>query len=220
MKNTILLLLVMVGFSAVAQETLENRLAKVPEPSNPESVVKWAIFTNDMELLKYGVEKAGSAIKKMAYSHNQTDLNKGSMFLGMTPLMQAAANGNLEMVNFLLEQKVNVDATCKAPVYTYDGTMYPNFAASAKGITAIHLAVQKGHKEVVSALIEAGADIMTSYLELDSKPGAPVAVKSGLSSTPKQWAKQYGQTEIEEMLKDSKKGAMKAMFANPGKKKN
>lgn len=198
----------------VAQETLEARLAKVPNTEDPEAVVKYAISNQDMEMLKYGVDKAGSGIKKMKYSYNQMELNKGTTFLDFTPLMQAAANGKLEMVNYLIEQKVNLDATAKAPIYSTDDGI---FSGRAKGITAIHLAIEHGHKDVVKALVDAGADIMTSYLEVEPiTPGA-----RGISSTPKQWAKVNNQTEIEEMLKASKKGAFKSMMANPmGKKKN
>ena len=218
MKNVILLLLFVVSSfrAATAQETIEAKLAKVSNPTDPESVIKWAIDTKDMELLKYGVEKAGSAIKKMAYSYNNIGINKGSMFLGMTPLMQASAIGNLEMVNYLIDQKVDVDAACKAPVYTYTGTMYDTFSGSAKGITAIHFAAQIGNKEIVQALVDAGTDFTSSFLEINPKGYVPIQVKSGLSCTPKQWAKQYGQTEIEELLKESKKGAFKQMWANPG----
>ena len=213
MKKISLLLLTIVTLNTFAQESLEARLTKVTKPEDPESVVKWAIYTKDMEMLKYGVEKAGSAIKKMSYSHNQMDLNKGSMFLAMTPLMQAAATGQLEMVNYLIEQKVDLDATCKAPVYKSEVSRHNG---KAKGITALHFAVQKGHKEVVQALVDAGAEFMTSYLEVDAQAG-----DISISSTAKQWAKVHGQTEIEEMLKGSKKGAFKSMMANPmGKKKN
>lgn len=213
MKKISVLLLTIVTLHAFAQESLEARLAKVTKPDEPESVVKWAIYTKDMEMLKYGVEKAGSAIKKMSYSHNQMDLNKGTMFLGMTPLMQAAATGQLEMVNYLIEQKVDLDATCKATIYKSEAGPHNG---KAKGITALHFAAQKGYKEIAQALIDAGADFMTTYVEIDAQAG-----NKSISSTPKQWAGVHGQTEVEQLFKESKKGAFKSMMANPmGKKKN
>jgi ankyrin repeat protein len=201
MKKLLSLIMVFIALNSIAQDqqSIEERLAKVTgESKTPEAIIKHAITTNDVELFNLGVDKAGSDIKKLNYSFNRMDVNKGSMFLNATPLMHAAAVGNLEMVKILIEKKVSLKETCKAPSYSYGITN--NKGGNANGITAIYFAIQQGHKEVVQALIDAGADIMTISLEVKGR--------DAISCTPKQWAKLYNQTEIEELLKSSRKFGM------------
>ena len=59
----------------------------------------------------------------------------------MTPLQIAAANGHKEIVQHLLDEKVNTDAF------------------TTKGKTALHLAAEKGHVSPLIMLIKAGSNI-------------------------------------------------------------
>ncbi len=193
-----------VSVFASAQETLEQRIEKIPaKEKTPENIIRYGIYLNDMEMFNHGVEKAGSDIKKFQYSFNHMDLNGGSMFLGMTPLMQAAAFGRTEMVKVLLEKKVDVDETCKAPVYK----TAPNFTGACKGgnmkgMTALMFAAQNGHLEVIKLLLDTKSKFTMLNVEIKEMGGA------GYSGTARQWAKMHGQTEAEELIKKARKGAM------------
>ncbi len=214
MKKLLIACALMLGMNSFAQETtltLEQKIEAVPsKEKTAEAIIKHGIYINDMELFKHGVELAGKDLKKVKYPYNKMDLNKGSMFMGFTPLMQAAYTGQIEMVKILLENKVNVNATCTAPVYTAESG---NHNGKMKGLTAIHLAAQKGHKEVVQALVDAGADFMTLMVEVDPQIGS-----KGIMSTARQWAKVHGQTEVEELLKNAKGASFKQMWNSGGMK--
>ncbi|MBV6484467.1 MAG: hypothetical protein KFKLKKLM_00973 [Flavobacteriales bacterium] len=216
MKKILLACSLFLSISAFAQETtltLEQKIESVPsKEKTAEAIIKHGIYINDMELFKHGVELAGKELKKVKYPFNKMDLNGGTMFMGFTPLMQAAAYGQLDMVKILLENKVNVNATCTAPMYK-DDIPSVEHNGKMKGLTAIHLAAQRGHKEVVQALVDAGADFMTLVVEVDPQAGS-----RGIMSTARQWAKVHGQTEVEELLKNAKGASFKQMWNSGGMK--
>lgn len=88
---------------------------------------------------------AGDVAKLAALLKSGADCNAKNEE-GTTPLMQAAGAGNLEMVEMLLKSGAEVDAT------------------DARGWTALFKALfsyeqNRGFPDVVSALIDAGADI-------------------------------------------------------------
>ena len=62
---------------------------------------------------------------------------------GYTPLHEAVASGNAEIVKFLLELTDNVGVNCRAN----------------SGYTPLHLAASRGHGECVRELLSHGADI-------------------------------------------------------------
>lgn len=63
------------------------------------------------------------------------DVNDCENQLGITPLHCAVHRGHEEMVELLLESKVNVNATCK------------------EGNTALHVAAQQGHRRLIKLLL-------------------------------------------------------------------
>lgn len=94
---------------------------------------------------------------------------------GSTPLIRAADTNNVEAVKILLEKKVKIDATNDVG-------------------TALAYAAHKGHKEIVSLLIQANADVNK--------------VSDSLGMTALKLAQQGGHAEIVEMLKAA--GGLKA----------
>lgn len=206
MKKQLMILLAGIGlsFCVSAQETLEQRIEKIPaKEKTPEKIIEYGIYLNDMEMFNHGIEKAGSNLKKIEYSFNSMDLNGGTMFLGFTPLMQAAAFGRTEMVKILLEKKVDVDATCKAPVYKTAANASASKAGKMKGLTALMLAAQNGHLEVIKLLLDTKTKFTTLMIEIDGMGPA-----NKYSGTARQWAKFHNQTEAEDLIKASRKGAM------------
>ncbi|MCC7332583.1 MAG: ankyrin repeat domain-containing protein [Flavobacteriales bacterium] len=216
MKKILVASALLFHLNSIAQETtltLEQRIEAVPaKEKNAEAIIKHGISTNDLELFKHGVGLAGKDLKKVKYTFSNIHINKGSMFIGATPLIHAASMGQLEMVKILIENKVNVNADCNSPIYT-DDIEGVNHSGKMKGLTAMHMAAQRGHKEIVQALVDAGSDFMTLFVEIEPGPGA-----RGISATARQWAKVHGQTEVEELLKSAKGSSMKQMWNSGGMK--
>eukprot|EP00930_Biecheleria_cincta_P052518 TRINITY_DN3775_c0_g1_i1.p1 TRINITY_DN3775_c0_g1~~TRINITY_DN3775_c0_g1_i1.p1 ORF type:complete len:195 (+),score=32.44 TRINITY_DN3775_c0_g1_i1:75-659(+) len=75
-----------------------------------------------------------------SHGHHETDANSKMLGGDVTPLMQAAHEGDLESVAKLLASEENVDQT-------------DNF-----GWTALRFAARNGHADVVEALMAKGAD--------------------------------------------------------------
>lgn len=98
-------------------------------------------------------------IARLLVGHG-ADINSREDYEGRTPLHVSAENGQLEMVDYLLVRGVEVDpvavihdrrvARRKGKV---GGRMH------AVGTTPLELAAREGHRQVVKALIEAGAKL-------------------------------------------------------------
>ena len=73
------------------------------------------------------------------------DLSQKCQTQGITALLHAAQNGNLEAVNLLLEAGADVNERCET--------------RKSEQITPLVMAICSGHAAVVSALVEAGADV-------------------------------------------------------------
>ena len=78
-----------------------------------------------------------------------------------TPLHFAASNGKLEVVSLLLEYNAQIDAhgdqVCPHNHYHFVSLNYSPFCQ--RRMTPLHFAVTNGNKEVVSLLLEKGAQI-------------------------------------------------------------
>ena len=135
--------------------------------------------------------------------------------IAVTPLIGAASFGNVQLLNFLLDQGAHIDAFDK--VY-YE---FPNSCRGGTPITnssALIHAATKGHYDVVRILLERGANI-----ELQDKNGntalikacglgnkeivnlllkykADINIKNNDGKTAKDIAQQKGRTEIVKLL--------------------
>ncbi len=101
------------------------------------------------------------------------DINAGGGLSGGTPIEDAASEGHLEIVNYLL----SLGATLEVNISERN----PLFSA-----------IYNGHTEVAKALVEAGIDTTVSYSGENLKGVDALA-----------FARQYGRTEIEEILRNS-----------------
>lgn len=82
---------------------------------------------------------------------NKADTEVRDRRSGMTPLMDAAGQGNVQMVELLLKYGADVNAGKQTP---------PNYAPGAgDGDTALHYAAQMGFKAVAETLLAHGANV-------------------------------------------------------------
>jgi ankyrin repeat protein len=136
-------------------------------------------------------------------------------FLSLTPLMSAAANGNLAAVKLLLAKGAKVNAA--SPQVTQEVNHRP---AVFGGFTPLLLAATYATPEVVNALLDAGADVnaveargMTSLMLALStdrinpeaiktllEHGADARVKSLAAETALDWARKFGDAGAIEAL--------------------
>ena len=92
-----------------------------------------------LSIAKFLVEKGADVNSR--WGSNLNPMSGGAHMIGATPLMFAAAEGDAEIVKFLLDQKADPHAS------------------NAGGETALHLAAQYGRGVVVELLINAKADV-------------------------------------------------------------
>jgi ankyrin repeat protein len=166
------------------QDSFQMRLAQiVGQRGNDEIARLEEVFRNSPDLLN-----ARNATDKMTY------------------LQKAAREGNLEMVNFLIQKKADLDIPLDSAF------------AGVESKTALHLAVENGHKAVVEALIDGGAKI-NAKTSLGHSPlhiaaangfreiavlliskGADVNARSNQKETPLHSAMVNASTEIAQAL--------------------
>lgn len=77
-----------------------------------------------------------------------------------TPLMLAAENGHVFVVEYLVERGANINArnkvTCQQPYFAVFSCAYVSYQV---GQTALYLAAYKGHPAIVAYLCSRGADV-------------------------------------------------------------
>ena len=109
----------------------------------------------------------------------------------MSPLHQAAATGDAEFVKTWIAKKRNLDRTYDEPSHGIEG----NYART-NGITALMVAAQTGHIEIVKLLVEGGANLYAeSHLRDGSNPRSAFdyAVATGKIAVVKYlWTKSDG----------------------------
>jgi len=166
-----------------------------------------AAKANDLESLRLLVDAGG-------------DVN-GADIVGMTPLMYAAANGNLAAVKLLLAKNARVNAV-SAPAGTGPRSHVKNGVIQLGSFTPLLLAAATGGSAaIVDALIAAGADVnaadargltvvMTAVATDHGDPamvraliakGANLAAKDLNGETALDWAMKAGNTAEVAMLK-------------------
>jgi len=82
---------------------------------------------------------------------NDKTIKANTMSTLHTPLQLASQYGQLKLVNYLLDKKVNLEI--KTDAWGWGA------AASSNGETALHFASKNGHLEVVKLLVEKGANL-------------------------------------------------------------
>src|SRR5205807_2671878 len=103
---------------------------------------------------------------RVLVSH-RANVNGTDGITGRTPLYYAAARGQVDAVKTLLKFDADPNSLGKEPGY---GTAIP--------YTSLHCAVEKGHKEVVIALLKGGADASIKG-GLHGKTASEMASESG-----------------------------------------
>lgn len=136
----------------------------------------------------HSAAREGDTAKVRALLNQGEPVDKLNMG-GFTPLMYGL--GHRDMAKLLLERGAN-----------------PNFRTS-QGVTPLHLAVDVGSVDGVRALLEAGADPESGYVELGL----------GSKGTPLTIAQQKGFTSIAALLTDAKEKRLpvERRSASPGK---
>jgi ankyrin repeat protein len=92
-----------------------------------------------LDIAKLLVEKGADVNAR--WGANVNPQSGAAHMIGTTPLMFASAQGDIEMVKFLIDQQADAKA------------------ANASGQTALHFAAQHGHRSVVESLLDANADV-------------------------------------------------------------
>ena len=145
------------------------------------------------------------------------DVNRADAqpFASFTPLMRAAANGNLTAVKLLLSKGAKVNAVSPPQTQKINGR-----PLVSGGLTPLLLAATYGPPEVVKALLDAGADVnaaeargMTPLMlalttdrlnpetvKILLEHGADASVKSLAGETALDWARKYAVVSVIEVL--------------------
>ena len=97
-------------------------------------------------------------IARLLVSHG-ADINSTEHHDGVTPLHLAAVHDRLEMVEYLLSERADVDAVAR-PEFGHGAERERRLRAV--GMTPLQLAAREGHVAVVRRLLEAGACVETS----------------------------------------------------------
>ncbi|KAH8807390.1 ankyrin repeat-containing domain protein, partial [Xylogone sp. PMI_703] len=147
------------------------------------------------------VERDNSALMKLFFDHEDIDVNINLAY-GVPVLWGLASNGNLDMVELLLNRGANIEVKC------------------SQGRTPLFIAASNGYEEVVRVLLERGANIEAedhrgwtplsialkdtrrhaSVVRLLLKYGAHKEHQDRHGRTPLSYAAQGGYTEIVQLL--------------------
>lgn len=101
----------------------------------------------DMSPMAKAIELGDIAVVQ-AMMESKPAWNKERDNNGYTPLMLAAKEGKLAIVQYFLTQPgVTLDAVCEAPAYW------------SEAFSALHLAIANNRREVVNSLLKAGANV-------------------------------------------------------------
>ena len=95
-----------------------------------------------------------------------TELHHNNRFCCSTPLMEAAQEGHLELVKYLIKSQANVNAQ------------------TGTGDTALTYACENGHTDVADVLLQHGAELVSVPVVYTGEELASVSVTSHLGFWP------------------------------------
>jgi ankyrin repeat protein len=161
-----------------------------------------ATFGNDTATIRLLLDSSGAP----------ADFQTADTFIGLTPLINASGNRNLEAVKMLLAKGANVNAVSK----TQDLPRIQTGTVEFGGWTPLLMAVPFGPTELVRALIDAGAKVnvqdyrsftplMLSAANDHANPetvrlllahGADTQSKARVGETASDWAAKFGDVAV------------------------
>ena len=137
------------------------------EPIRRQTALMWALGENHTDVVRRLVEHGADI-------HAATTL-------GFTPLLFAAREGDLEAAGILLDAGADANTTAKSLETRKDSGASSGDGKKEKvGLSALHVAVQRGHADIAILLLERGAD----------------ANADGPGFTPLHWAVGTWETEM------------------------
>ena len=140
--------------AALGQAEIINLLVdKGVDPNQREKLTQVSSYdaldqVTDTALIK--AVRGGHTDATQVLLENQADPNLADAF-GLTPLMVAARSGNVKLTSQLIAAKADVNAVAESKSRLFD-------AFNVSGGTALIFAARGGHKQVVSLLLDAGAN--------------------------------------------------------------
>ncbi|NIT55882.1 MAG: hypothetical protein GWN00_06500, partial [Aliifodinibius sp.] len=111
-----------------------------------EDHISFQYFKGDTPLIAAALHEDFKTVRNLI--SRGADVNASNQY-GMTALMQASYNGNLELVNLLLSQDANINMQISQERFGY----------FTPGDCPILLAASAGHTQVAKTLLNAGADV-------------------------------------------------------------
>src|SRR3990167_4759269 len=142
--------------------------------NNNYFLLHWAVLCRQPEqtIIRLSTYKRTNSSYSVYYRKNDPYLTKQN---NMTPLLLAVSEGNLEMVNWLIESTHDAQATTAnttSPLHLSVSMSNEEMvrlllerkalldAYDENGRTPLHLAMIVGHPDIISTLVKAGADIL------------------------------------------------------------
>ncbi|XP_067618406.1 uncharacterized protein [Eurosta solidaginis] len=179
------------GHKDTVEVLLKNKASTIAQDMSGNSPLYYAIGNNHVNVVKVLLEK-------------DTNVDSNEAIGGFTPLHAAAECGYLELVNFLLQNKADVNAR------------------NDRDWTPLHAAALNGHLEIVNALILKGANVNASVIdgctplhyaiENGHEKVANILLKHGANANVVD--KTYNNTPLHYAAKDGYEKIVKALLIN------
>ena len=156
---------------------------------------------------KYGADYLGTAIRKqksavISYLINETEAGEIiNNCANQSPLMIACELGQYNTVTFLIEKGAKVNEQLRYVNYS-PLTRNETLDDVSNGMTALHFAAKNGHMDIVTLLLEKGADLSLQTVEglrpIDLVPADNIALKAKLKYQKKDEAENIAKNPADE----------------------